>query len=121
MKVKLGQLKISEKALLNLSQQPLSITVAFQISQLIKQVAPELQELESQRLRLIEKYGTKNAEDDTITVLSDNIASFAQELSPLLETEIDLNFEKIPLSQINEDVKISSADLIALEPFIDTD
>lgn len=121
MKIKLGQLKLSEDSLVKFSKQEIPVQMAFQISRVIQKVAPELQLLEQLRQQLVHKYGIEDKETGQITVPESKVGEFTEEIKPLLEAEVELDFQKIPLSKIPESVFISSVDLIALEPFIDLD
>lgn len=121
MKIKLGQLKLSEDSLVKFSKQEIPVQMAFQISRVIQKVAPELQLLEQLRQQLVHKYGIEDKATGQITVPESKVGEFTEEIKPLLEAEVELDFQKIPLSKIPESVFISSVDLIALEPFIDLD
>jgi len=119
MRVTLGQIKIAESALMNLSNQALPIQTSYKISRVIKQVVSEIADLEKHRIILVEQYGTQDVDTTTITVAPENIREFTEAIRPLLETEINLNFDKMSIKDIPDTVLISSADIIALEPFID--
>lgn len=121
MRVTLGQIKIAESALMNLSNQALPIQTSYKISRVIKQVVSEIADLEKHRIILVEQYGTQDVDTTTITVAPENIREFTEAIRPLLETEINLNFDKMSIKDIPDTVLISSADIIALEPFIDFD
>lgn len=119
MKISLGQIKLSEQALVRLSNEALPIQIAFQVSRLIRQLGPELQNLENQRLKLVHKYGQTDTDSGQTTVPPENIPQFTEEMTPLLDTLIQIDFEKIPLSKFPEEVKLSSTDLLALEAFLE--
>ena len=119
MKVTLGQIKGAEQALGTLSNQALPIQTAYKISRLIKQVISEISDLEEHRKRLVEKFGTTDADTGIITVTEENIPLFSEALRPLLETEVTLNFDKLGAKDLPESFNISSSDILQLDPFID--
>ena len=119
MKVTIGQLKLSESALLKLSKQDLPILLSFQLGRLIKQISPDLISLEETRLKLVQKYGTPDSESGQTTVLGDAIQKFTEELNPILDTEIQIDFQKIPISSIPEKVELNTSDVMALDPFLE--
>ena len=119
MKVTVGQLKLSEPALLKLSQQDLPIGIAFKIARLVKQIAPELMTLEETRQKLVAKWGTPDESTGQTTVLGESIEKFTSEIKPVLDTEITIDFEKIPFNTIPEKVELNASDVIALDPFLD--
>jgi len=119
MKVTLGQIKGAESALGTLSNQALPIQTAYRISRLIKQVISEISDFEEHRKRLVEKFGTTDADTGIITVTEENIPLFSEALRPLLETEVTLNFDKLGPKDLPESFNISSSDILQLEPFID--
>ena len=120
MKVTIGQLKLSEPSLIKLSQQDLPVAMAFQLSRLIRQIAPELNSLEETRQKLVSKYGVPDLSTGQTVVQEEQVQKFTDEIKPILDTEIQIDFEKIPLSKIPEKIQLSCTDIMALDPFIDT-
>ena len=119
MKITIGQLKLSEESLVKFSKQDIPVQMAFQLSRLIRKIVPELQSLEEARQTLVHKFGEVDLESGQTTVPQSKISEFTQEIKPILDTEVEMPFDKIPFSKIPETVLLSSSDLIALEPFID--
>lgn len=74
---------------------------------LVNKLNDELKTIEDQRVKLVKKYST----EEQGTVSEDNKNKFLQEFSVLLETEIDLDWEKIPLKTLDNNLKLSVNDL----------
>ena len=119
MKVTLSQIKVAEQALVAISNQSLPIQTAYKISRLIKQVISEISDLEEYRKKLVEKFGTTDADTGITTVTEENMLLFSEALRPLLETAVTLNFDKLGPKDLPESFNISSSDILQLEPFID--
>ena len=98
MKITLGELRDSRKAL----------DVLFN---------KELKDLEDFRLKLIKKYGEQDKDKNAFSVKDDKQADFYAEFGKLLDTEVDIKFSKIPITELG-DIKITPSQLALLDPFI---
>jgi hypothetical protein len=105
MLIKLGMLKALEQSITKMYNTDLPIKLSYKISKMIDPVGNELQKIEEQRIKLVEKYGEKN--ETGITVTENNLDSFNKEFSELLEVEIDLPITPINLDDIPEEVKLT--------------
>ena len=117
MKITLGELRDSRKALDVLFNKELEITTAFKLSKLLKVVDKELKDLEDFRLKLIKKYGEQDKDKNAFSVKDNKQADFYAEFGKLLDTTVDITFTKIPISDIG-DIKITPRQLLLLDPFI---
>lgn len=107
MKVKLGDVYVSVNVLNKILDTELPVTVSYKMMKLVNKLNDELKTIEDQRVKLVKKYST----EEQGTVSEDNKNKFLQEFSVLLETEIDLDWEKIPLKTLDNNLKLSVNDL----------
>lgn len=105
MQITLGQVYDSIAALNRLAEATLPRQLAYNVSKTRKAALTEAQELEKERLALVEKYGPGN-------VLSENLQLFFTEWAEARAVETDLQVTLIPFDQLPD--SISAADLDAL-------
>ena len=111
MKVKLGDVYVSVNVLNKILDTELPVTVSYKMMKLVNKLNDELKTIENQRVKLVKKYST----EEQGTVSEDNKNKFLQEFSVLLETEIDLDWEKIPLKTLDNNLKLSVNDLTKVQ------
>jgi hypothetical protein len=78
-------------------------------------------------MNLIKKYGEKDDKGELITddkgnckILPEGIDEFSNELNDLVNTEVEINANKLEFKYM-EDIDFTPSDMVALEPFIDMD
>ena len=123
--VKLGVILNSIDTLQRLSQQNFKAKLAWQIARLVNAIESELQVFNQTRLGLITKYAQVDDEDTLITdennnyiIKPENIEAFNSELNELINTEVELNVNKINFKDL-EELDFTPNDLSTLEPFIE--
>lgn len=116
MKVTLETIYVSQNSLTKLINLDLPITTAYKFSRLVKKIREELATFEESRVALVKKYGNKEDTSGTVRVSLDATEEFSNELKKLLEVEIEVDFEPIPLSDLG-DIKMSAVDISNLEIF----
>ena len=123
--VKLNDLINSTETLQKLAKKDFKAKLAWTIAKLLKLVENEIQGFNDTRMNLINKYGVKDAEGQLITddkgnckIEADSLEQFTNELNELLDTEVELNINKIDMNLL-EDIDFTPADMVALEPFVD--
>lgn len=119
MKITIEQLHSIQVSLGKLLDQDLPIRMAYRMGKLAKTVREELNEFEEARVKLVEKIGEKVEEDgkEKISVPKDKMEVFSQELKSLLDEEVDVDFEPIKISDV-EDIKLSAIDMANLDKFL---
>ena len=124
-KVKISDLLNATETLQKLAQKDFKAKLAWTISKLLKQAEAEIQSFNETRMTLVKKYGEKDENDELVTdekgnckITQGNINDFSNELDELLNTEVEINANKIQMSLL-EDVKFTPADMAVLEPFVD--
>lgn len=116
MKVSLAQVRQAENILRKLAAESLPAIVAFQVSRVLKAANELLGESREIERKLFEKYG-KQSGPDSITILPENEEAFRKEITELFSVEEELVCKPLALNTL-ETVKITPAELIALEPFL---
>ena len=126
-KVKISDLLNSVETLQKLSKQDFKAKLAWQISKLLKAAEAEIQSFNDTRMSLITKYGEKDESGQLITteegnckILPESIDEFSNELMELMNTEVEINANKIDFDQL-EDVDFTPGEITVLEPFINID
>lgn len=117
MEIKLAELVNMREALDKLILMDLPIRQSFLLSKFAKKAAVELQEFEEQRVKLVNKYGETNEVTGTTSVAPSNLENFRRELDELTDVELFFDVPPIRIGDL-ANVKISVADLMALEPIM---
>ena len=125
-------IKLSMNDLLNctetlqaLSQKELKARLALSIARILKEAEREIQNFNEIRMNLINKYGEKGEDGQLVTddknnckILPDGRSAFQKELNDLVTTEVEINANKLKLSDI-ESMDFTPSQMVALEPFIE--
>lgn len=119
--MKLSSLVNSEKELSKLLDIKLPVKIAYKISKLVNKVKPELEIFDTQRNKLIKELGKQtNEETDEWTVLPENLSKFKEEITKLLNLEVNLEFgegkeiEKIKIEDLG-DIQLDSKSFVSLD------
>jgi hypothetical protein len=114
--VKLGILKAIEEPLIKLVKLELPIKTSYKLSKILKKIGQELADLEEERVKLVKKYGDQDDEAQSIQVTDPaKYEEFAKEFGELLQEEITLEIDPIPIDMLGDSVTFSPAELAALE------
>ncbi|AFH47785.1 Hypothetical protein IALB_0071 [Ignavibacterium album JCM 16511] len=97
----------------------LPIKQAYMLAKFIPKVQKELETFESLRIKLLEKYGEKR-EDGQIQVKENNLEEFQQEISKLLDVEINFDSPKLALSDLDK-IGLSVIDLMTIDYLIESE
>ena len=125
LKVKISDIVNSTETLQKLAQKDFKAKLAWQIARLLKQAEAEVQEFNTTRMTLINKYGDKDEAGQLITdergnckISPENMELFSTELNDLIQNEIELNANPLKISDL-EELDFTPSDMAMLEPFID--
>lgn len=125
--VKIADLLNSTETLQKLSQQDFKAKLAWSIARLLKAAEVEIQSFNDTRMTLIKKYGEKDENGELVTddkgnckILEEGIETFGKELNELINTEIEINANKIKMDLL-EDIDFTPSDMAVLEPFVEFD
>lgn len=119
--VKLGELRGIAEGLNDILQKELPIKPAYWLGKLGKAIQKELAEYEENRIKLVNKYGLRDAEEKLVVEggqyqFADKDA-FGVAVTELANTEIEVDFNPLTLDQMG-DIKISPVTMMRLDRFI---
>ena len=121
----LEQLINTSDGLKALSEKKLKARCAFAVGKLLKLVDTELSTFNEARMALINKYGEKDENNELIADDKGNVhipqevlEDFNNELKDLLATNIELNTNKIKLTDM-EDIEFTPIEIAQLDEYID--
>lgn len=114
MKTTIAKLVNLSPALKRLSAEPLPVKTSYALAKMIKKVQSELEIYDSERIKLCEKYGSKNKQG-SYDIEESKMQAFNSDYKELLLQEVESDFEPITLP---DNITISASDLLALEEFI---
>lgn len=125
--VKISNLLNSTEVLQKLSKTQLKAKTAWQVSKVLKLAEEEMQTFNDTRMEVLKKYAEKDENGELITdennnckIIPEKISEFNDELTELLDNEIELNVNKINIEDLN-DIDFTPAEINSLEAFIDFD
>lgn len=106
-------------------RQTLSGALAFKIARLARELNKEVETFNSERQKILDRFCEKDengnfaqTEDGMIKIIPEKISDFNNEFQTLLDTEVEINAEKIPLKDIDE-IKISPQEMLNIDKFIE--
>ena len=124
-KVKISDLLNSTEALQKLAGTELKAKLAWQVGRILKSADTEIQSFNDTRMNLIKKYGEKDEAGELVTddsgnckIPNESLAMFSSELNELIDTEIEINANKIAIDSL-DDKEFTPAEMSQLEVFID--
>lgn len=119
------QFLVSEKGLTILAKAQLPIGLAYRVNRIIKQVADLLNETESVRQEILDKYGERQ-EDGTlkvdestgfIQVAEDQREAFTEEITILFAEHCEITGDPIDINLLSA-VSMSPQEIGSIEPFL---
>jgi len=114
MKLTYEQLYRAYPTFKHLLKEPLPIQTTLRFKSLLEDINPHLKQIERIQTELIEKYSTETSEG-VFEMSNDNKQKFILELQQSLTPEIIVKWDKIKLSELGLDVKISASGLKDIE------
>jgi len=116
MKIKLSQIFNVQPIIKKLIEQKMPIKMAYKLSKMAKALNSEYEEIEKQRTSLIQKLGEQTGDTGQFQVKEENAQAFIKEFGEFLNGEaVNLDFEKVSLKDLPDDIKMSPQELIAIE------
>ena len=120
MKLPLGRIVNSERALQSLSSKELPSGMAYKIFKNIKLLEPELSVFQDTNQQAIRKYGKEKDGQVMIDVNDPSFAKYAEEINPVLLTEVEVDIEILKMSDLLDaldkaEATISVSDIASLE------
>ncbi len=124
-KVNLNDVVNSTQTFNKLMQQPFKGSLAFKIARLARELEKEMQTFNNERMKIIRKYGKKDEngeliidENGNVNFDTDKINELNNEFNSLLETELEINADKLPMDSIDE-FELTPQEVIGIEKFFE--
>ena len=124
-KVNLNDILDASETFNTIMQQSFKGSLAFKIARLARELDKEMKTFNEERQKLLQRYCVKdeNGElktDDNgmVRVESDKINDFNEEFSSLLETEVEINAEKLSMDSLDS-FDITPQQMISIEKFFE--
>ena len=106
-------------------QQSFKGSLAFMIARLARELSKEMETFNAERQKLLQKYCVKDEngelktnDNGTVQVEPDKINEFNEEFSSLLETEVEINAEKLSMDSLDS-FDITPQQMISIEKFFE--
>jgi hypothetical protein len=106
-------------------QQSFKGSLAFKIARLARELSKEMETFNAERQKLLQKYCMKDEngelktnDNGTVQVEPDKINEFNEEFSSLLETEVEINAEKLSMDSLDS-FDITPQQMISIEKFFE--
>jgi len=100
-------------------------SLAFKIARLARELNKEMETFNEQRRKILEEYCIKDEngeikqnENGTVQIIPEKISEFNEEFTNLLNTEVEVNADKIPMDSI-DNFNLTPQQIITIEMFID--
>ena len=123
--VKISDLINSTEVLQKLAGTSLKARLAWQVARLLKAAEGEIQSFNETRLNLIKKYGVKDESGELITdekgncqIIPEGIEDFSRELNELIDTNVEINANKISIDDL-DNIEFTPSEMDILKIFID--
>ena len=113
MKVTLGQLKVSIKALNRLSAIPLSAKLSYRLMRLTRDAVKEIELFDKVHIELIKKYGGIESGNGDINLPDERLPEFMPEFNELVQQEAEVYGKPMSIDEFSK-VEISANDLLVL-------
>lgn len=117
-KIKLSQLVSSAESLGRLGGQPLPARQAFLLGKTLKAVNSELESYNATRLETCKRFGTEDKKKGQFEIPEENLEAFNKEFQDLLNTEVELNVDKLKLADLGN-ANLSGSDVVVLDWLIE--
>lgn len=124
-KIKLNDIVNATETFTKIMQQSFKGSLAFKIARLARELDTEMKTFNEERQKIVQKYGKKDENGELIAdengnVKFDNadIEEINQEFSSLLETELEINADKLPMDSIDE-FEITPQEMLNIEVFFE--
>lgn len=124
-KVKLGDIVDSVDTFQVIMQQSFKGSLAFKIARLARELNKEMETFNEQRKRIIDEYCVRNEngeiktlENGNVQINPEKIQEFNTEITNILNTEVEINADKLPMDKI-DDFDITPQQMLILENFFE--
>lgn len=123
--VTLNDILNSSETFREISTKSVPVKTAFRIARLIRELDKENVTFDESRRKIIEKYaerdengGMKQTDEGNVILQQDKINECNSEMLDLLNTEIEINVDKLHVDDLG-DIELTPAQTLSLEAFIE--
>ena len=124
-KIKLNDVVNATETFTKIMQQSFKGSLAFKIARLARELDTEMKTFNEERQKIIQKYGNKDEngeliidENGNVKFDNANIEEINQDFSSLLETELEINADKLPMDSI-DNFEITPQEMLNIEVFFE--
>lgn len=124
-RVSLNNILNSTETFSQIMQQSFKGSIAFKVARLARELNKEMETFNTERQKLLEQYCEKDEngelkvlENGNVQVIPEKLQEFNQEFTNLLETEVEINADKLPMSCMDE-FEVSPQQMLDLEVFFE--
>jgi len=124
-KIKLSDVVNATETFNKIMQQSFKGSLAFKIARLARELDKEMQTFNEERQKIIQKYGNKDENGELIIDKNGNVKfdntkleEINQEFNSLLETELEINADKLPMDSI-DNFEITPQEMLNIEVFFE--
>ena len=124
-KVKLNDIVNATETFNKIIQQSFKGSLAFKIARLVRELDKEMQTFNAEKQKIIQKYGEKDENGELIVdkkglVKFDktNLKEINEEFNSLLNTELEINADKLPMDSI-DNFEITPQEMLQIEIFFE--
>ena len=119
MKIKVSLLITAVGILKSIDMTKMKLSTSYKVRQVLNKCEEAIQGFEDKRVVLAEKYGTLSEDKTHYSFETDESkASFQEELSKVMDDEIDIDIKPIPLELLDDYINIEPGNVPFVEWFI---
>jgi len=116
MKVTVNQIVSAQPTLKKLTGQDMPISIAISLLKVCKDTAIHVEAFQKKQLVLFETFGDKSEDETQWIVSEEKKEDYFEALTEVIETEVELDFEKVDASALEKaGVKLSVNDMAGVE------
>lgn len=124
-KIKLNDVVNATETFNKIMQQSFKGSLAFKIARLARELDKEMQTFNTERQKIIQKYGEKDEngelkidENGNVKFENSKIQEINEEFNSLLNTELEINADKLPMDSIDA-FEITPQEMLSIETFFE--
>ena len=115
MNVTLGEIVNAVPALNKAAGQDMPIKASYRLAKLLKELSPEAELYDKQRLKLCQKYGALDEDKQAYNIPTENMSDFEAEMNELLSQEVEISAQPVT---VPDELRLPAAEVLAAEKFI---
>ena len=117
--MKLKDITNFDQGVAKIMGEKIDFKLAYRLTKIVKKIEPDISAMNQAQKKLYEKYAEKTK--DGLTLPKKNLRAFNNDFEELLDQEIKIDFEPIPLELLKKQETVETEVLIKIYPFIEPD